>query len=37
MHLRETAIRALRDIAAENANDPNALKLTFEPSKPDED
>jgi hypothetical protein len=29
MQLRETAIRALRDIAASSANDPSALKITF--------
>jgi hypothetical protein len=29
MQLRETAMRALRDIAASNANDPNELKITF--------
>ena len=27
--LRETAMQALRDIAAENANDPNELKIEF--------
>ncbi len=29
MDFRETALRALRDIAAENAQDPNALKITL--------
>jgi hypothetical protein len=32
--LRETAMRALRDIAASNAGDPNALKITI--VEPDE-
>ena len=37
MQLRETALRALRDIAAENAKDPNALKITFtEPDEPED-
>jgi ribosomal protein L7/L12 len=34
LQLRQTALRALRDIAAESANDPDALKIEF--SEPDE-
>jgi len=29
LELRETAMRALRDIAAESAEDPNAVKITI--------
>jgi hypothetical protein len=36
MQFRETAIRALRDIAAENANDPNRLKITLGPDEPED-
>ena len=35
MQLREAALRALRDIAAESAKDPNALKITL--TEPDQD
>jgi hypothetical protein len=36
MKLRETALRVLRDLAAESANDPSLPKITFtEPEEPD--
>ena len=36
MKFRETAIRVLRDLAAESANDPNLPKITFrEPEESD--